>query len=128
MTNFESLTIMISVPDVAQAIPFYVSMGFEVTGTDEFHYGEGNINWASLKNGGAVLMLNAGGDLSPKDGPELYLRTSDADAMHAVVTGINGVEILDELTDQFYGMRDFWFRDPYGYRWGVGHGIATSEA
>ncbi len=123
MTDFQSLTIMIGVPDVGEAIQFYVSMGFSVAETDEYHYGEGNINWAILGNGDTTLMLRSGGDLSPKDSLELYIRVPNADAFRDVVGGLNGVEIIDEITDQFYGMRDFWFRDPFGYRWGAGHRV-----
>ncbi len=127
MTDFHSLTVMINVPNVREAIDFYISMGFITEQTDEYHYGEGNINWALLTNSGTTLMLNAGGDRSPKDGMELYIRVSDCDAFHAGMAGIEGVEIIDEPTNQFYGMRDFWFRDPYGFRWGVGHRLETAE-
>ena len=48
MQEIQSLTVMIKVPDVRKAIDFYASIGFALAGTDEFHYGEGKVNWAML--------------------------------------------------------------------------------
>lgn len=119
MQAFQSLTVMIKVPDVREAIDYYTSIGFTLSGTDEAHYGEGNVNWAMLQNGGASLMLSVGGDRDPKTSQEFFLRVEDADAFHAAIR--DKVTVEHALTDQFYGMRDFWFSDAYGYRWGAGH-------
>ena len=124
MQQFHSLTIMIKVSDIRKAIAFYSAMGFDLIETDEFHYGEGNINWALMKNGGASIMLNVNGDDTPKTSQEFFLRVDDADAFYAAIK--DKVTITKEPQDQFYGMRDFWFSDPFGYQWGAGHPLEAS--
>ena len=119
MQQFHSLTIMIKVSDIREAIAFYSAMGFDLIETDEFHYGEGNINWALMKNGGASIMLNINGDDTPKTSQEFFLRVDDVDAFYDAIK--DKVTITKEPQDQFYGMRDFWFSDPFGYQWGAGH-------
>ncbi len=123
MQTFQSLTIMLEVFDIRRATTFYQSIGFELQGTDEFHYGEGNINWAILKNGGAAIMLSVGGDEAPKPSQEFFLKVEDADAYFAEIE--DKVDITHGLQDQFYGVRDFWFRDPFGYFRGAGHDVAA---
>ena len=126
MPTFQDLTVMLKVPDIRAAIDFYSSIGFMLAGTDEFHYGEGNINWARLENGAASLMLSVGGDVRSKPSQDFFLRVEDADAFYALVR--DKVTIREEPRDQFYGMRDFWFTDPFGYQWGAGHPIETALA
>ena len=123
MPEFQSLTVMIKVPDIRAAIDFNIAIGFALEGTDEFHYGEGQVNGAMLRNGGAALMLSVGGDDRPKPGQEFFLRADDADAYHAAIA--DKVTVTHAPRDQFYGMRDFWFTDPFGYRWGAGHPLET---
>ena len=125
MTTFHALTVMLKVPDIRAAIAFYTSIGFELAGTDEFHYGEGKINWARLENGGVSLMLSIGGDDKPKPSQDFFLRVEDADAFYDLVK--DKVILRDEPRDQFYGMRDFWFTDPFGYHWGAGHPLPAAE-
>ena len=126
MQSFQSLTIMIKVPDVRKAIEFYASIGFDLVGTDEPHYGPGVINWAMLQNGGASMMLNTNGDDTPKTSQDFYLRVENADSLHAAIK--DKVTVTEEPTDQFYGMRDFWFRDPFGFHWGAGHPMVDTRA
>ncbi|MEM7429243.1 MAG: VOC family protein [Pseudomonadota bacterium] len=125
MQSFHSLTIMLNVPNVREAAAFYRSIGFELQGTDEFHYGEGNINWAILNNGGATMMLSVGGDGQPKTSQQFFIRVADADAYFAAIK--EKVEITHGPSDQFYGMRDFWFVDPLGFSWGAGHEIDAAD-
>ena len=126
MPEFQALTVMLKVPDIRAAIAFYTSIGFSMAGTDEFHYGEGNINWARLENGAVSLMLSVGGDDRPKPSQDFFLRVEDADAFYALIK--DKVTIRAVLRDQFYGMRDFWFTDPFGYHWGAGHPVEAESA
>ncbi len=126
MPTFQALTVMLKVPDIRRAIEFYTSIGFALAGTDEFHYGEGNINWARLENGAVSLMLSVGGDDRPKPSQDFFLRVEDADAFYALIK--DKVTIRAVLRDQFYGMRDFWFTDLFGYHWGAGHPIEIDTA
>jgi uncharacterized glyoxalase superfamily protein PhnB len=49
----------------------------------------------------------------------LYVAVDDADALHARAVAA-GAEIVQPLTDQDYGSRDFTLRDPEGYIWSFG--------
>ncbi len=126
MSEFHALTVMLKVTDIRAAIAFYTSIGFMLAGTDEFHYGESNINWARLENGAVSLMLSIGGDDKPKPSQDFFLRVEDVDAFYALLK--DKVTIRAGLRDQFCGMRDFWFIDPLGYHWGAGHPVEAESA
>jgi len=52
----------------------------------------------------------------------IHLHVDDADALiHRAVEA--GAEILFPPKDQFYGERSGTVRDPFGYRWNIGHQI-----
>ena len=125
MQTFKSLTISLKVPDIGRAVAFYSGLGFELTGTDEFHYGEGNVNWAMMRNGGAALMLGTDGNDVPKTSQQFFLTVEDTDALCEAIR--DSVTILHEPQDRFYGMRDFWFSDPFGFQWGAGHALKDDE-
>ena len=125
MQAFQSLTVMLKVPDIRQAIGFYGTIGFALAATDESHYGEGNVNWAMMTNGGATIMLAIGGTSAPKTDQDFFLRVADADAYYAAIK--DKVTVTQEPQDQFYGLRDFWFTDPFGFGWAVGHALEEVE-
>lgn len=118
--NFGCLTPMINVADADATIDWYVSIGFEVIDTYEE---EGEVNWAFLKRGGAALMVNKR-DLTPGStvGVNLYIDVDDVDALWADLK--DRVTVSEAITDQFYGMRDFWIEDPNGTIVGFGQQIA----
>ena len=118
------------VKDAAKAIEFYTAVlgareKFRLTGP------EGRIGHAELNFGGMTLMLadefpefGIKGPTGERGGTTvtLHLHVDDADAVikRAAEAGAT-VEI--EPTDQFYGERSGVFRDPFGHRWNIGHGI-----
>jgi uncharacterized glyoxalase superfamily protein PhnB len=59
-------------------------------------------------------------------GGDLYVFVSDADEVYAELKR-NGVELLEEPADQFYGMRDFRARDVNGYVIGFGHAVSAKK-
>ncbi|MGO2749485.1 MAG: VOC family protein [Pseudoclavibacter sp.] len=63
----------------------------------------------SEEDGETLSALLAKGEL-----PGLLFRTSDLDALFEKVQATGGVEVLQEPTDQFWGVRDAAFRDPSG--------------
>ncbi|GAA4355743.1 Dot/Icm type IV secretion system effector PhnB [Variovorax defluvii] len=117
------------VNDTAKAIAWYG----EVLGTTEkFRLTEpsGRIGHAELDLGGTTLMLcdefpeyGIRGPLSiGATAVSIHLHVDDADALveRAVKAGAT-LEIA--VQDQFYGERSGAFKDPFGHRWNVGHGI-----
>jgi uncharacterized glyoxalase superfamily protein PhnB len=104
----ESVVPMIHVPDVRATAAWYETIGFTIAGTNE---DDGEMNWARLSLGTTDIMLNAGG--RPSDAfrreVDLYVHTDDVDALRARLGG--RVEIVEDLHDTFYGMREFIIRD-----------------
>ncbi len=95
---------MIHVPDVSATVDWYTSMGFKVIRQNE---GDGEINWAKLSFGNSELMLNAGGKL------DLYITTDNVDDLYRRLK--DRVQIVEDLYDAFYGMREFVIRDINGF-------------
>lgn len=63
----------------------------------------------SREDGDAIAALLAKGELG-----SIHLRTDDLDATFARVAAAPGVEVLQEPTEQFWGLRDAAVRDPAG--------------
>lgn len=55
-----------------------------------------------------------------------YIYAEDADALHAEFKD-KDVEIVRELEDTFYGLRDFDIRDPDGHLLAFGHDLEPGE-
>lgn len=63
----------------------------------------------SQENGDAVAELLAKGEL-----PSIHFRSQDLNATFEKIAATPGAEVLQEPTDQFWGVRDAAFRDPAG--------------
>ncbi|HEX2060223.1 MAG TPA: VOC family protein [Thermoanaerobaculia bacterium] len=99
---------MIHVPDVRATAVWYESIGFRLDGS---HEDDGEMSWALLSFGESEIMLNEGGAPSAAHRREvdLYVHVDDVDALYARLAG--RVEIVHELYDAIYGMREFIIRD-----------------
>jgi catechol 2,3-dioxygenase-like lactoylglutathione lyase family enzyme len=106
------------VPDVLAAAEFYTSrLGFTLA----FTWGE-PAAMAGVNLGDVQVFLERGTPAS--GGSAVYFVVGDADELYAFHRG-NGVEVIEELDDRPYGLRDYMVRDPYGYVLGFGHYIYT---
>jgi uncharacterized glyoxalase superfamily protein PhnB len=118
---------MLAVPDVAQALDWYKSIGFrEIARYDH----EGFVNFGMVAFGGAELMFIPRGQ---RDTPDisLWFYTNQVDALYqllkskqiaaayASLTGdgdaVQGIEFEQDIEDMFYGARQFCIRDVNGY-------------
>lgn len=106
MTN--KVVPMIHVPDVRAAAAWYEGIGFTIEGT---HSDGDAMSWALVTFGETELMFNEGGRPSDAHRREvdLYVHVDDVDALYARLQG--RVEIVEELYDAVYGMREFIIRD-----------------
>lgn len=102
-------TPMFHVPDVAATAAWYASIGFDIVRTVE---DDGETVWARLAWGAGQFMLNAGG--KPSDAvrreADLYVEVDDVEGLRRALDG--RVEIVEDLHDTYYGMREFIIRDP----------------
>lgn len=125
---------MIRVPDIAQTLDWYVSIGFKELGR---YAHQGQVNWGIVQLGRAALMLNLGGMAGAHDVTlwfytdkvdELYqqLKARQISAAQAALAGApqeqQVVEFVADIDNPPYGGREFGIRDLNGYilyfRWG----------
>ena len=100
---------MIHVPDVRATAAWYASIGFTVERT---HEDDGVMSWALLTYGSGEIMLNEGGDASDRFRREvdLYLHVESIESTRARVA--DRAEVVEEIHDTEYGMRELIVRDP----------------
>jgi len=100
---------MIHVPDVRATLEWYRSIGFSVTNT----YGndEGGLSFGMVSWGTSEVMFNEGGKPSSslRREVDLYVCSDEVDALYRQLK--DRVEIVEDLHDTFYGMREFTIRD-----------------
>ncbi len=112
------------VPDVAAAVRFYTEkLGFDLFRME--HGGPGGDGvFAIVALGTAVLMFaheslytTTGGVLSGQRGLGIDIRimVPEVDAVHRRCQD-NGVTIVHDIADRYYGLRDFVIADPNGFR------------
>jgi len=100
---------MIHVPNVREAVDWYVQIGFKVLNT----YGDESdgLSFAILSFGSTRVMFNEGGGPSSSHRREvdLYVYTDDVDGLYGKLK--DRVEIVEPPHDTFYGMRELICRD-----------------
>jgi uncharacterized glyoxalase superfamily protein PhnB len=99
---------MIHVPDVGAAVEWYRAIGFTLVASADD--GE-DATWALMSLGASELMFSAGGRPSDQHRREvdLYVHADDVDETFRQLR--DRVEVVEELHDTFYGMREFIIRD-----------------
>ena len=112
MTRFERVTPRLPVADLVRTLGFYRDLlGFEVV-----------VSWPGDAPTFLILERDAvrlgffddeGGSAVPGRAPELYLRVTDARALHGRLDGRVEIEWGPEV--YAYGRREFAVRDPDGY-------------
>jgi len=100
---------MIHVPDVRGTVAWYKALGFTLHRTNEIG---GEMDWALLSFGTTEVMFDEGGRPSTAHRREvdLYVHVDDVDALYRRLK--ERVEIVVDLYDAVYGMREFIIRDP----------------
>ena len=115
---------MIHVPDVRATVDWYTSIGFKLIRHNEE---DGEINWAKLLFGNSELMINAGG--KPSDNHrrdvDLYITTDDVDDLYRRLKG--RVQVVEDIYNAFYGMREFIIRDINGFWVTFGQPVQTNS-
>jgi uncharacterized glyoxalase superfamily protein PhnB len=110
----ERIVPMIHVPDVNATAQWYASIGFEIRNVNR-ECDNGEIDWALLRLGQSEIMLSLGGRSSsaPRREFDLYTHVDDVDDFRHRLDG--KAEIVEDLHDTFYGMREFIIRDCNGF-------------
>ena len=103
---------MIHVPDVSATADWYTSIGFKVSDIGEF---QGEASWALLNYGGSEIMLSEGGKPSKEQRREvdLYIYVEKVDDLCGKLKP--KVDLVEDIHETFYGMREFIIRDCNGF-------------
>ena len=108
----------INVPDVAQALEWYRSIGFKELNRWE---DDGLVNFGIVSFGKAELMLNMHGKAGDHD-VSLWFYTDQVDSLYQLFKSQQleaaqpAIVIEQEIEDMFYGARQFCIRDLNGYQ------------
>ena len=122
---------MLNVESVSRGISFYRDhLGFRVSREWE---DDGRVRWATLEASGVQLMLNEPHDVDSRDrrtrrtyeDAVFYFTIEDVDSFHAHLR--NSGVLVGAITNEHYGMREFYVRDPDGYELGFGTPISAPE-
>ncbi len=120
-----SMTVL-QVADIKTSEAFYCEkLGFQSHGT----WGDGP-DFCIVQRGKVTIALDRSRAEVPVPNNQYwaaYIYAEDADALHAEFKG-KGVEIVRELENTFYGLRDFDVRDPDGHLLAFGHDLEPGEA
>ena len=113
---------MIHVLDVRPTVDWYTSIGFTLVRQGEE---DGELVWAKLIFGNSELMLDAGGKPSTAQRREvdLYILTDKVDDVYRRLK--DRVQVVEDVHDTFYGMREFILRDMNGFWVTFGQPIQT---
>ena len=108
----QTVTPMIHVPDIRKTVRWYESIGFQVIDIGE---DAGEAVWAMVSFGSGRVMFNIGGEpgAKPRREVDLYVETAGVDEMLERLR--DRVEIVEDVHDTFYGMREFIIRDINGF-------------
>lgn len=108
----EAVVPMIHVPEVRATAEWYAGIGFTLGETFE---DDGEMSWAELAFGATRLMLSGGGRPSTAERREvdLYVYVDDVEAVFERLAG--RADVVEPLSDTFYGHRIFIIRDPNGF-------------
>ncbi|MPY90603.1 MAG: hypothetical protein GEU99_22120 [Luteitalea sp.] len=68
-----------------------------------------------VRDGGMVMIARPQEGKATAPSAEIYIEVADADAYHEQVSQ-QGVKVVDALTTQWWGDRNFSVQDPHGYK------------
>ena len=118
LVECEQIHAGLAVSDLSAAIEFYVKkLGFQLG----FKWGEPP-SFAGVNLGKVQIFLQEGTPTPNAETGAAYFSVGDADALYEFHRA-NGVEVVEEIGDRVYGIRDYVVKDLYGYCLVFGHYI-----
>lgn len=115
--GYGSITPYLVIPNCGAAIDYYTQV-FDAAELTRMPGPEGRIAHAELRIGDSVLMLSSGGPEWPATSSQFCLYVQDCDDVFArAVTA--GAEVVEPVSDKFYGDRAGTVRDPFGQLWSI---------
>lgn len=115
--QYGSLTTYLVLEGCDRAIAFY-EKAFGAVELSRLPMPDGTVGHAELKIGDSILMLAEAGEHWPKTSAMIVLYVEDCDDVFARAVAA-GAEVVEAVSDKFYGDRAGSLRDPFGQRWSV---------
>lgn len=115
--QYGSVTPYLVIPNCARAIEFYKTV-FAAEELMRMPTPDGGIGHAELKIGDSIIMLADGGPEWPATASLICLYVEDCDAVFERAVAA-GAEVIEPLSDKFYGDRSGSVRDPFNQRWSL---------
>jgi len=103
-------------PLKGQACLDWLERAFGAEVLESYRTPDGVVRHAAARIGDSVLELGEAHDLVQPMPSALYLYVSDADALYASALAAGGTSLLPP-TEQDYGDRNAWVKDPFGHTW-----------
>ena len=124
--------VVLFVEDVARSRAFYHDLlGLEVEFEDDDSLGFKlkELFFILLKVDRARVQLQGEPTATPRAGATAFLTTftQDVDALHSDLVE-RGIPFFQQPTDQPWGMRTAYFKDPDGHVWEIAQPVRRSEA
>ncbi len=111
-----TVTPMLRVPNLREAIAWYEALGFRVTSTDADIQDSDEIGWCELCLEGAALMLRVGAQEDQHEHGDITL-SFDVDNVEDLFAKLaHSSEVVYPPRKQPYGRLDFEVRDLNGFR------------
>lgn len=116
-SQYGSLTPYLVLPNCSEAIEFY-KKAFNAEEIMRMPMPDGSVGHAELKIGDSILMLASGNPAWPQTSALTCLYVDDCDVVfnRAVAAG---AQVVEPLSDKFYGDRAGSISDPFGQRWSI---------
>src|SRR5712671_4460361 len=113
---------MLHVPNIRATVEWYTSIGFKLIRQNEE---AGELNWAKLSFGNSEIMLSCDGKPSADHRREvdLYITVDNVDDFHRRLK--DRAEVVVDLYDTLYGMREFIIRDNNRFLVAFGQPVQT---
>lgn len=108
----QTLVPLLHVPDVRSTVLWYIEIGFEL---HRMHEEDSRMNWALLTYENSELMVDSFGHSSTAARRELdlYIHTKDVQRLRRSLN--SEIELIEDIHDTEYGMREFIIRDLNGF-------------
>ncbi len=115
--QYGSLTPYLVLPNCSSAIEFYKTV-FNAEEIMRMPMPDGSIGHAELKIGDSILMVAAGNANWPQTSALTCLYVEDCDTVFNCAVAA-GAQVIEPLSDKFYGDRSGSVADPFGQRWAI---------
>lgn len=127
-TRYSTVCPFLTVQDIEMQIAFLVNV-FKAAIKEQLRTPDGKTQFAEVKIGDTVLMVNRSGEVSKIKPSANYVFVNNADDIFKAAI-LNGGTEITKPDNKFYGIREAGFTDQQGNTWWIGQylkDVTTTE-